>query len=162
MIIPQLIRKLLPLWIVIFVLSCLGTFAAFALPYPWTWLSAVFVFLAGVSYCAFMFGASLVCIIENALLRWFGQPATATVLDFHGIKTGNNRYTGDEFNGVRVKLEVHLPNGESFVNVAEDTTDVGLQLREGESFPVKYDPLTKEVALVAMPKQPKEKKEKDF
>ncbi len=88
MIIPQLIRKLLPLWIVIFVLSCLGTFSAFVLPSPWTWLSAVFVFLAGVSYCAFMFGASLVCIIENTLLRWFGQPATGTVLDFHGIKQG--------------------------------------------------------------------------
>ena len=161
MIIPQLIRKLLPLWIVIFVLSCLGTFAAFVLPYPWTWLSAVFVFLAGVSYCAFMFGASLVCIIENALLRWFGQPATATVLDFHGIKTGNNRYTGNEYNGVRVKLEVHTPEGGSFVNVAEDSSAVGEQLEEGKSYPVKYDPLTKEVALVAMPKQPKPK-EKDF
>lgn len=158
---PQLIRKLIPLWIVVFVLSCIGTFAAFALPFPWTWLSAVAVFLAGVSYMNFMFTASLICIIENAYLRRFGQPATATVLDFHGIKTGNNRYTGNEYVGVRVKLEVHTPEGGSFEAVAEDTSEVGWQLEEGKSYPVKYDPLTKEVALVAMPKQPKPK-EKDF
>ena len=158
---PQLIRKLIPLWIVVFVLSCIGTFAAFALPFPWTWLSAVAVFLAGVSYMNFMFTASLICIIENAYLRRFGQPATATVLDFHGIKTGNNRYTGNEYVGVRVKLEVHTPEGGSFEAVAEDTSEVGWQLEEGKSYPVKYDPLTKEVALVVMPKQPKPK-EKDF
>ena len=157
---PQLIRKLIPLWIVIFVLSCIGSMAFLALPFPWILLSAVSVVLAGISYMNFMFTASLICIIENAYLRRFGQPATATVLDFHGIKTGNNRYTGNEYVGVRVKLEVHLPDGGSFEAVAEDTSDVGFQLRERESVPVKYDPLTKEVALV-MPKQPKPK-EKDF
>ena len=158
---PQLIRKLIPLWIVVFVLSCLGTFAAFALPYPWILLSAVFVFLAGVSYMNFMFTASLICIIENAYLRRFGQPATATVLDFHGIKTGNNRYTGKEYLGVRVKLEVHTPEGGSFEAVAEDTSEVGWQLEEGKSYPVKYDPLTKDVVRMVS-KVRKEKKQYDF
>ena len=157
--IPQLIRKLLPLWIVIFVLSCIGF--AFSMMSSWYWLTAVTVLLAGLSCFMFMFGASVVSILEKAYLRMFGQSATAKVLDSHYIKTGNNRYTGNEYNGVRVKLEVHTPEGVSFEAVAEDTTDVGEQLEDGKSYPVKYDPLTKEVALVAMRKQP-EPKEKDF
>ena len=122
-------------------------------------LATVSGILAGLSYFTFMGAATLVRIIENAVLRRFGQPATATVLDFHGIKTGT-WHGHTTYGGMRAKLEVHPPDGGSFVAVAEDTFDVGLQLQMGESLPVKYDPLTKEVALM-MPKQPKTK-EKDF
>jgi hypothetical protein len=113
-----------------------------------------------IFFFASTWAASLVRIIENAHLRRFGQPATAKVLDLHWIKTGQYSW-GNMYNNVRVKLEVRLPDGGSFEAVAEDTTDVSEQLEEGKSYPVKYDPLTKEVALVAMPKQPKPK-EKDF
>jgi len=156
---PQLIRKLVPLSIAVFVLSCIAF--SFLIVSPWPWLTAVSVVLAGISYVIFMGAATLVRIIENAFLRRFGQPATATVLDFYGIKTGT-WHGHTTYGGTRVKLEVHPPDGGSFEAVAEDTFDVGLQLQMGESLPVKYDPLTKEVALM-MPKQPKTKeKEKDF
>jgi len=156
---PQFIRKLVPLSIVVFVLSCIAF--GFLLISPWPWLAAVSVVLAGISYIIFMGAATLVRIIENALLRQFGQPATATVLDFYGIKTGTS-HGWTTYGGVRVKLEVHPPDGGSFEAIAEDSYDISLQLREGGSVPVKYDPGTKEVALV-MPRVTKEKvKEKDF
>jgi hypothetical protein len=156
---PQLIRKLVPLSIAVFVLSCIAF--SFLIISPWPWLTAVAVVLAGISYFIFMGAATLVRIIENALLRRFGQPATATVLDFYGIKTGTS-HGWTTYGGMRVKLEVHLPEGGSFEAVAEDSYNVGLQLREGGSVPVKYDPGTKEVAL-AMPRVTEEKvKEKNF
>jgi hypothetical protein len=154
---PQLIRKFVPVSIAIFVVSFTSVFFFGAARL--NLLATVSGVLAGLSYITFMGAATLVRIIENALLRRFGQPATATVLDFHGIKTGT-RHGHTKYGGMRAKLEVHPPDGGSFIAVAEDAYDVGLQLGIGESFPVKYDPRTKEVALV-MPKKMKTKR-KDF
>ena len=139
--IPQFIRKLIPLAIVLFVLSCIGCFAFLLLPSQWSWLSALAVVLAGVSFCTFMFGAPLVRILENAYLRSFGQPATATVLESYDITSGNGRKR--TYGGTRYKLAVSLPDGGSFEGVAEDGVDAGLE--QDSSFPVKYDPLTKDV-----------------
>ena len=87
----------------------------------------------------------------RANLRRNGQAATATVLDFKGVSEEN--YSGwKNILGVRAKLKVYLPDGGSFEAVTEDSFDVGLQLRQGEKFPVKYDPRTKEVVL-DMPKK---------
>jgi hypothetical protein len=154
---PQLIRKLIPFSIAVFVVSFIATIFFFGT--QWNLLATVSGVLAGLSYVTFMGAATLIRIIENAILRRFGQPATATVLDFYGIKTGT-WHGHTTYGGMRAKLEVHPPDGGSFVAVAEDTYDVGLQLRMGGIFPVRYDPRTKEVALV-MPRQPK-MKEKDF
>jgi hypothetical protein len=154
---PQLIRKLVPVSIAVFVISFIAFIFFFGT--EWNFLAIVSGVLAGLSYVTFMGAATLVRVIENAVLRRFGQPATATVLDFHGIKTGT-WHGHTTYGGMRAKLEVHHPDGESFIAVAEDTFDVGLQLRQGETLHVKYDPRTKEVALV-MPRQPKTK-EKDF
>ena len=154
---PQLIRKLVPISIAVFVVSFIA--AIFFFGTQWNLLATMSGVLAGLSYITFMGAATLVRIIENAVLRRFGQPAIATVLDFHGIKTGT-WHGHTTYGGMRAKLEVHPPDGGSFVAVAEDTFDVGLQLRQGETLHVKYDPRTKEVALV-MPRQPKTKKE-DF
>jgi len=154
---PQLIRKLVPVAIVLFVLSCIGTFVFLSLPSQWTWLSAVAVVLAGLSFCTFMFGAPLVRIIENAFLRQFGQPATATVLESYDLTSGSGRRR--TYAGTRYKLEVHLPDGGSFVGVAEDGVDAGSE--QGSSFPVKYDTLTKDVVRVVS-KVRKEKNKHDF
>jgi len=101
----------------------------------------VAVFLAGLSFGTFMFGAPLVRIIENAPLRQFGQLATAIVLESYDITSGSGRKR--TYGGTRYKLEVHLPDGGSYVGVAEDSVDAGLE--QGSSFPVQYDPLTKDV-----------------
>ncbi len=154
---PQLIRKLIPVAIILFVLSCIGTFVFLSLPSQWNWLAAIAVLLAGVSFGTFMFGAPLVRIIENALLRQFGQPATATVLESYDITSGNGRKR--TYGGTRYKLQVSLPDGGSFVGVAEDGVDAGLE--QGSSFPVKYDPLTKDVVRVVS-KLRKEKYTHDF
>jgi hypothetical protein len=117
----------------------------------------VAVLLAGLSFCTFMFGAPLVRIIENVLLRQFGKPATATVLESYDITSGNGRKR--TYAGTRYKLEVSLPDGGSFEGVAEDGVDAGLG--QGISFPVKYDPRTKDVARLVT-KLRKEKKTYDF
>jgi hypothetical protein len=116
--------------------------------------------VAGVSFVT-MIGSiiadPLVRAIENALLRQFGQPATATVLEFYGIKMGTDKGR-TLYDGVRVKVEVHPSEGGSFESVAEDTSDeVWMQLQNGATFPVKYDPRTREVAFVK-PKKMKTKK----
>jgi len=87
-----------------------------------------------------------------------GRMCILRVADPAGIEwNGHSRRseTSKLYGGTRYKLQVSLPDGSSFVGVAEDGVDAGLE--QGSSFPVKYDPLTKEVALVAMPKQAKAK-----
>jgi hypothetical protein len=154
---PQFIRKLVPLAIVLFVLSCIGTFGFLMLPSQWTWLSAASVVVAIVSFGTFMFGAPLVRIIENAYLRAFGQPATAIVLESYDITSGNGRKR--TYGGTRYKLAVSLPGGGSFEGVAEDGVQDGLE--QGGSFPVKYDSLTKDVVRIVS-KAPKGKYKPDF
>jgi hypothetical protein len=94
--------------------------------------------------------------LENAFLRWFGQPARATVLA--------TRYTGERDNGhsvERIKLNVQPPEGATFIAVAEDVmaTLPIAAASPGATVAVKYDPFTKEVAIERRPKAAKTKQE---
>lgn len=153
---PQFIRKLVPFSIAIYVLSILGVIY-FAMS-GWRWPTTVSGILAALSFVILVGGARLVRSLENAILRRFGQPATATVLDFYSIEAGMS-HGHTLHDGVRVKLQVQPPGSASFIAVAEE--DYGLILEKGESFSVKYDPRTQEVALV-IPRQVKTKEKKDF
>jgi hypothetical protein len=62
---------------------------------------------------------------------------------------------------VRIKLEVHDPDGGSFIGVAEDRPDMGLRIDKEQTVPVKFEPRTREVAL-DLPKEPKMKTRKNF
>jgi hypothetical protein len=100
-------------------------------------------------------GMLVVRDIENAILRRFGESAKATVRAFATTNESVNRV------GVyRVKLEVHPSGGEPFVAVAEDAFRIVNMVKPGDTVSVKYDPRTKEVALV-MPRKMKTKME-DF
>ena len=163
---PEFFHKLGSISIPIFVVSllatiALGVFFTGSLSGPMIAVKIVLLIAAGVSFVTMIFSiivAPQIRVVENAVLRRFGQPATAKVLDFYGIKTGT-LHGLTEYAGVRAKLEVHLPGGGTFVAVTEDTYEAGLQLRQGESFPVKYDPRTKAVALVMPAKATKIKKD---
>ncbi len=153
---PKLFRKLTPILAV-----AVGVFmaaAAFLNSPEKTFLGTVAQTLFIVSL-----GLLAICIvgllvfrsIENALLRQFGKPATATVL---AVAVTNERVNGVHV--YRVKLEVHPTGEKSFIGVAEDVMRWGNLVTAGDTVPVKYDPFTKEVALV-FPKRVK-KKEDDF
>jgi len=116
--------------------------------------------LAGVSFVTLIV-SSIVGIYAasdagNAIVRRFGETATAKVLAIR--QTDGPLVNGQ---GIwRVKLEVQPSSGEPFVAVAEDQFLTVFGVDVGDIVSVKYDPRTKEVALV-MPRQPKTK-EKDF
>lgn len=102
----------------------------------------------------------LVRFTENMLLRSFGRPATATVMDFYYIESGTNK--GRKLvEAVRIKLEVRDPDGGKFTGVAEDGPEVGLHISNGQTVPVKFDPRTREVAL-DLPKKRGVKMKKGF
>lgn len=102
----------------------------------------------------------LVRFIGNMLLRSFGHSAIATVRDVHYVNSGTNK--GRKLiEAVRIKLEVHDPNGGSFIGVAEDVPSVGFQVDKGQTVPVKFEPRTREVAL-DLPKVRKMKVNNDF
>ena len=78
--------------------------------------------------------------ILNGLLRHFGKPAKATVIARHntGISMGKVSHLW------RVKLHVQPAEGEAFEAITEDQGSGG---EVGEQVPVRYDPLTKSVAI---------------
>ncbi len=78
--------------------------------------------------------------VLNGLLRRFGKPASATVIARHntGISTGRVSHIW------RVKLRVQPADGETFEAITEDQGSGG---EVGEQVPVRYDPLTKSVAI---------------
>ncbi len=121
-----------------------------------SWLSRVSEFVFYVSLLAFIvsfIGMLVVRDIANALIRRFGKSATATVRAVEGTNESVNRV------GVyRVKLEVRPSGGEPFVAVAEDAIRIVNMVDPGDTVSVKYDPRTKEVALM-MPKKVKIKRE---
>ena len=152
---PQILHKLGRVSAVVFIVAIMaGLISAIAFgsqPSRGQWVIIALVLTAAGGSLVTMVGSfiaePLVRSAERAALRRNGLPASATVVDFYGIKGG--AYHGwREIKGVRAKLKVHLPDGGSFEAIVEDTFDVGLQLRQGQTFPVKYDPRTKEVALV--------------
>ena len=91
-----------------------------------------------------------------------GRMCILRVADPAGIEwNGHSRRseTSKLYGGTRYKLAVSLPGGGSFVGVAEDGVDADLE--QGSAFPVKYDPLTKDVERMVS-KVRKEKKQYDF
>ena len=111
-----------------------------------------------------MIAAPLVRSAENATLRGLGASGTAKILDFHTVTEGQSKW-GPNVVGVRFKLKVRTPEGETFEAIAEDSTGeyydanaAGSWLNVGQEVPVKYDPNTKEVAIVMPKKKPKVKK----
>lgn len=115
-----------------------------------------FVFMASLAAFAISFMGMLVFrSIVNALLHRFGESGTAIVRAVEGTNERVNRV------GVyRVKLEVHPSGGEPFVAVAEDAIRMVNMVDPGDTVSVKYDPRTREVALV-MPRKMKPVRE-DF
>ncbi len=109
-------------------------------------LSTVLGILFGISLFALVISFTAMLIVrdmENALLRRFGKPATATVRAVASTNESVNRV------GVyRVKLEVRPSGSEPFVAVAEDAIRMVNMMDPGDTVSVKYDPLTKEVALI--------------
>ncbi len=102
----------------------------------------------------------LVRASENALLRRLGKSTTATVMDFYYIDSGTNK--GRKIiEAIRIKLEVHDPDGGTFIGVAEDSPQMGLRIVNGQTVPVKFDPRTHEVAL-DLPGRQKANPRKDF
>ncbi len=110
-----------------------------------------------------MAAAPLIRWAENAGLRSVGTSATATILDSYKVTEGQTRF-GPNVVGARYKLRVRTPQGETFEAVTEVSTDeffratMAGMFGVGKEVPVKYDPLTKEVALIIPKKQPKPKK----
>ncbi len=94
--------------------------------------------------------------LENALLRRWGQSATATVL---AVRDTHERDNGRRVK--RIKLAVQPPHGAPFEAVAEDilsSLEIG-PVSPGTAVAVKYDPRTREVALESF-KSPKTKRPK--
>jgi len=80
--------------------------------------------------------------VLNGLLRRFGKPATATVIARHN--TGIGVGTGRLSHIWRVKLSVQPADDAAFEAITEDQGSSG---EAGEQVPVRYDPLTKSVAI---------------
>jgi hypothetical protein len=150
---PKLFRKLLPISAVVVAIAMAARviFDSAQL----SLLSKVSEILFGLSLLVLLIsfiGVLVVREIENALLRQFGEAATATVLAVIGVNERVNRVQV-----YRVKLEVHPSGGEPFIAVAEDVIRFINMVDTGDTVSVKYDPRTKEVALV-WPKSMKTKK----
>ena len=164
---PKFFRSLMYFSIPVFVISLIGVFilaAIFGENLSDLETTAVSV-VGGVAVVSFvtMIGSIILDplsrVTENAFLRRFGRSATATVRDFYYVENGTQR--GRKLiEATRIKLEVHVPGGESFIAVAEDSVAMGDRISIGQTVPVKFGPRTREVAL-DLPKQPKAKK-KDF
>lgn len=99
----------------------------------------------------FAFGGFYLYSFRNAALRRRGKAAIATVLaeKMTGITAGSGLQVR------RIKLEVHPPDEAPFVAVAEDAYEL---VFEGDQLAVRYDPVTKEVAI----EKGKKPKEEDF
>ena len=153
---PKFFRKFTPISaILVGVAMVLRMFLYTDPPNLLSTISEIIFFLSLFAFFTSLFGLLVVRSLENALIRRFGESATATVLAVATTNKSVNRV------GVyRVKLEVHPPNGESFINVAEDVIRISHLMRAGDTVPVKYDPYTRETALI-LPKKIKLKGE-DF
>ncbi len=163
--IPKLLRSLAMASMYVFSFSCIASVifgvlyqpkggSLLDLPLPLL-LAELLAAAAFIAMLGGFIGSILARSLENAGLRRLGQYATAQVLDY--------RYTGERDNRdpvVRIKLQVLPPGGEPFEAVAEDVLSMldMSSLVSGSMVPVRYDPATKEVALV----KPKRAKQEDF
>lgn len=167
MTITKTLRKLGWIGFVLFIFSCPATgmltaimplpehaSGLFDVPFP----AQVTLILAALGFILMMgglVGSVVVRFMENAEVRKVGQSATAKVLAVHETGEWDNNSPV-----LRIKLEVHPPDGASFETVAEDVVpsfQMGM-LEPGSKVPVKYDPRTKHVAL----EKAKRTKEEDF
>jgi hypothetical protein len=165
---PKFFRKLgsisIPIFLVsLFASGILGIVLINNLSGPLTVVMGVMLIVMGVSFVTMIgsiIAAPLARIIENAILRQFGEPASATVLETYDITSGSGP-RGGQYLGTRFKLDVHPSRGGPFVGVAEDVLRGMTFIDAGDNVSVKYDPYTKEVALV-MPKKMKIKTKENF
>jgi len=159
---PQLLRKLMPVSIVVFVivtiLACVvlagGSFLSGSMRGYASAILLGLVILWGISFIIMMvlaLGVPLIRSIENALLRGLGKSGTATVEDIRTM-IEHGRYGHDRIVAVRIKLNVHTPESGTFESVAEDSGDAwdngDSELKVGQEVQVKYSPLTREVVLM--------------
>jgi hypothetical protein len=141
---PRFFRKFMPFSMVSMALAMAAWLVSGSLQSNWLSKIAGIVFGAAVVVFIITFiGLLVVRDIENALLRRFGTPATAMVLEIAG--------TNERVNNVgvyRIRLEVQPASGGSFKAVAEEALRMVNMVNPGNTVSVKYDPRTKEVALV--------------
>jgi hypothetical protein len=150
---PKLFRKLTPILAIVFsVFLVLAMFLGGDLSSVVSKILWFMFYVVLVAFVVNIIGLLTFRPIANALLRRFGESATATVLAVAGTNESVNRV------GVyRVRLEVHPASGGSFIAVAEDAIRIVNMVGSGDTVSVKYDPRSKEVALV-MPAKAKWKK----
>jgi len=153
MIIPKFLRALTWVSIPVFVLALAG-WASLYNANPETlpdWLRASSLallsgmeILAGVSFILMLTAYNFSLLFDwalSGLLRRFGKPATATIIARHntGILVGRWAHIW------RIELRVHPVGKEEFHAITEDMGSGG---SEGTKVSVRYDPLTKAVAIL--------------
>lgn len=154
--IPRFFRKSLPVSVVLIAVAMVAwMFFGADRPGLLSMLVGILLDASIIFFVVTLIGVLVFRSIANALLLRFGESATAEVLAVAGTNESVNRV------GVyRVRLLVQPSKGESFIGVAEDAIRMVNMMSAGDTVPVKYDPRTKEVALV-LPKKVKWKSE-DF
>ncbi len=153
MIIPKILRALTWVSIPIFILSIAGwlllnntdqgNLPGWALEASHAFLSALET-LAGVSFILMLTAYNFSLLFDwalSGLLRRFGKPATATIIARHntGILVGRWAHIW------RIELRVQPVGEEEFHAITEDMGSGG---SEGTKVSVRYDPLTKAVAIM--------------
>ncbi len=141
---PKFFRKSVPVSAIVTALA-MGAQLFFA-SLQWSLLSTLAGFLFQVSLFVLVvsfIGMLVFRDIENALLRRFGEPATAVVL-----ATAMTNERVNRIHVYRVKLEVRPSHGGSFEAVAEDVFRFANIPVVGNTVSVKFDPRTKEVAIL--------------
>ncbi len=109
----------------------------------YAWLMPALNLIFPLSFVLMLTGYTFSLVFDwvlNGLLRRFGKPATATVVARHntGISTGRLSHIW------RLKLHVRPSEGTAFEAITEDMGSGG---EAGSQVPVRYDPLTKSVAI---------------
>lgn len=149
--IPRILRGMTWVSIPVFVISLAGWLllnkADQATLPGWLKVSSILSMLeilVGVSFVLMLAAYNFSFVFDwavNGLLRRFGTSATGTIIAKHdtGIQVGKWSHMW------RVTLRVQPADGEAFEAVTED---VGSGGAVGTQVPVRYDPLTKAVAIV--------------
>lgn len=139
--IPKLMRASIWITLPVFVLSLAAALMSGSVKYPQIKQGAEI--LIGVSLFLMLAWplSTTFDLTLNALVRRFGKPGKATVIARHntGISMGKMSHLW------RVKLHVQPAEGEAFEAITEDQGSGG---EVGEKVTVRYDPLTKSVAIM--------------
>ncbi len=156
--IPRILRAITWISIPVLVISLAGVLLLqktnlASLP---DWLMTTLEILVGVSFILMLTAYNFSFLFDwilNGWLRRYGKSATATIIARHntGISMGRVSHLW------RLKLRVQPADGEAFEAITEDQGSGG---EVGEKVPVRYDPLTKSVAI-ERPWDRYERKDKD-